>query len=247
MADLALGGVPLWTVLLIGAIVLVGGFVQATVGLGLGMLGAPLIALIEPRLVPSMLLLLAIPVSGAVLLAERRHIDWRVVGWALPARVPGTFLGAWLVTVFSNRGLAVVISVVVLLGVLLALRTVALPQTPATLVGAGLASATAGTAAAIGGPPMAIVMAHRPAAETRATLSLFFTAGSLLSVVVLAAQGAIPQAALLLAAAYLPLLVIAFPLGSWAIRVIPREAFRRGVLALCAVSAGLLLVKAMLG
>lgn len=247
MADVALAGIPLWTVVLIGLIVLAGGFVQATVGLGLGMLGAPLIALIEPRLVPTMLLMLAIPVSAAVLVAERRHIDWRVVGWALPARVPGTFLGVWLVTVFSDRGLAVVIAVVVLVGVLLASRTVALPQTPAALVGAGFASATAGTAAAIGGPPMAIVMAHRPASETRATLSLFFVAGSLLSVVVFAAQDAIPRASFLLGLAYLPLLAIAFPLGTWASRSLPREAFRRGVLLLCALSACLLLVKSVLG
>lgn len=242
-----IGGVPLWAFLLIGLIVLAGAFVQATIGLGLGMLGAPLIALVEPGLVPTMLLLLAIPISAAVLATEWQHISWRVVGWALPARVPGTFIGVWLATAFSTRALGIVVSLVVLVAVWLTVRSVAVSQSPATLMGAGLAAGTIGTAAAIGGPPMAIVMAHRPSREVRGTLSLFFVVGSILSVAWFAVQGALPRSSLVLAAAYLPLIGLAFLLGTWAHRRIPREAFRRVVLAVSAVSAVALLLRSVLG
>ena len=240
-------GVPVWAVVVIGLIVLVGSFVQATIGLGLGMLGAPLIVLIEPSLVPTMLLLLAIPVSTGVMVVEWRHVDWRAVAWALPPRIPGTVLGVWLATAFSHRVLGVVVAVLVLAAVWFTLHTVQVPQTPATLAGAGLLAGTSGTAAAIGGPPIAIVMSGRPQREARGTMSVFFVAGSMLSVLWFWIQGELPASSVLLGAAYLPLVGIAFLAGSLAVRRIPREAFRRAVLGLCAVSATALLLKSMVG
>ena len=242
-----IGDVPTWTVVVIALIVTAGAFVQATIGLGLGLLGAPLIALLEPSLVPTLLLLLAIPVSSGVLWVERHHISWRVIRWALPSRIPGTVLGVWLATAFDARVLGILVSVMVLVGVWLAFHAVEVRQTRLTLMGAGLAAGTAGTAAAIGGPPMAIVMAHRPPREVRGTLSFFFVVGSVMSVLLFWAQGALPRSSVLLSAAYLPLIGLSFWAGHRAHTRIPREAFRRAVLALCAASATVLLVKSVLG
>lgn len=242
-----MAGVPLWAVVVIAVIVAVGCFVQGTVGLGLGLLGAPLIALIEPSLVPTLLLLLAIPVAAGVLWVERHHISWRVIAWALPARIPGIFLGVWLATAFDERVLGVVVGLMVLIAVGLSFHTVVVRQTPLTLVGAGFAAGTAGTAAAIGGPPIAIVMAHRPPREVRGTLSLFFVVGSVMSVALFWQQDALPRASVVLAVAYLPLVALAMGASHRAHQRVPREAFRRIVLVLCAASATVLLVKSLLG
>ena len=242
-----IAGVPLWAVLVIAAVVAVGAFVQATLGLGLGLLGAPLIALIEPALVPTLLLLLAVPVSCVVLWIERHHVSWRVIRWALPSRIPGTVLGVWLATTFDDRALGVVVAVMVLLAVWLSFHAIEVPQTPTMLVGAGLAAGTAGTATAIGGPPMAIVMAHRPPREVRGTLSFFFVVGSVFSVLLFQAQGELPEASVALAVGYLPILAVMSWAGHRAHRRLPRETFRRVVLALCAASATVLLVKSLLG
>lgn len=240
-------GVPIWTIAVIGLIVLAGAFVQATIGLGLGLLGAPLIALLEPQLVPTLLLLLSVPISTAVLVVERHHIDWRVLAWALPARVPGTLLGVWLVSAIAGRWLGVAVAVMVLVAVALAVHTVEVRQTPATLVGAGFVAGTAGTAVAIGGPPIAIVLAHRPPRVVRGTLSFFFVVGSVMSLAWFAVAGELPRSSVVLAVAYLPLLAVAIPLGAMAHHRLPRERFRRGVLALCALSAVVLLARSLLG
>ena len=81
----------------------VGAFVQSVVGLGLGLLVAPVVALVAPSLVPALPLWLALMISGSMLLGERRHVDWRALAWALPARVPGTVVGAWLVVHVQRR------------------------------------------------------------------------------------------------------------------------------------------------
>lgn len=242
-----IAGIPLWAVVLIGLVVLVGGFVQSTVGLGLGMLGSPLIALIEPALVPTMILLLAVVNSLGVAAVDRHHIDWRVIGWMLPARIPGTFLGVWLVTAFSHRVLGIVVAMFVLLAVLLAVRTVSLRETPLTLVGVGLVAGTSGTAVAIGGPPVALVLAQREPRVARGTMSFFFVVGSLLSVVWFAAVGELPLTSLVLAGIYLPLILLALWLGHHAHMRLPREAFRNLVLVLCAVAAVVLLVRSLAG
>jgi uncharacterized membrane protein YfcA len=94
---------------------------------------------------------------------------------------------------------------------------------------------------------MAIVMAHRPPREVRGTLSLFFVVGSVMSAAWFAVQGELPTSSWALALVYLPLVAVAFPLGTWANHRLPRERFRRGVLALCALSAVVLLGRSLVG
>lgn len=242
-----IAGVPGATVVVIGAIVLLAAFVQSSVGLGLGMVGMPLVALVEPTLVPTLLLLLMIPVALGVWLPERRHVNWRVLAWSLPPRIPGTILGVWLVATFSNRVLGIGIGLVVLVAVWLALRAVEVPLTPTHLVAAGLAAGVTGTAAAIDGPPLAVVVAHRPPQEVRATMAVFFVLGAGFSVAGFWVQDALPWSSVVLSAVLLPVVLVAVPLGGWASRRVPRETFRRGVLVICASSAVVLLGKSLLG
>lgn len=242
-----IAGISIEAFVLIGLIVAIGCFIQATIGLGLGLFGAPLIALIEPQLVPTMLLLLAIVVSTGVLLTEFRHINWRVIAWSLPARLPGTYLGVWLTTSFSHRVLGIAVGVMVLAAVWLSIRTVTVRPTPLTLVGAGLLAGTAGTAVAVGGPPMAIVLADQPPRAVRGTLSFFFVVGSIMSAAWFAVSGELPRESWELGLAYLPLVGTALLVGSWAHRRVPREGFRRLVLLLCAASSVVLIVKSLLG
>lgn len=242
-----IAGISLEAVVLVGLIVLVGSFVQGTIGLGLGMVGAPLIAIVEPVLVPTLILVLTVPMSSAVAYMDRHHIDWRVIAWMLPARIPGTFLGVWLVTSFSHRVLGVVVAVLVLLAVVLTVRTVTVRPSPLTLAGAGLAAGTSGTAAAIGGPPVALVLADRQPRVARGTMSFFFVAGSLLSVLWFAAVGELPLASLVLGALYFPLIPLSVWLGHHAHVRLPRETFRNAVLVLCTLSAVVLLIRSLVG
>jgi uncharacterized membrane protein YfcA len=235
-----------WAALaLIALVVFVGVFVQSAVGVGSGMVGTPVIALFEPALVPTLLLVVTIQISVGVLLSEHRHINWRALGWSLPPRIPGTVLGVWLVTTLSASALGAGIAGVVLMAVWVAWRALELPQMPVTLASAGFASGVTGTAAAIDGPPMVILMAHRPAGEVRATMSLFFVVGAVLSLAGFAWHGALPTASLWIGAACLPLVALAVPLGGRAARSLPRETFRRAVLGVCALSAIILLVKSV--
>lgn len=238
-------GLSLWVCALLFAIAMLGSLVQGLVGLGLGLLAAPVMTLAAPELMPVTPLVLAAVLPFATLVQEARDVDWGGVGWALGGRVPGTILGAALVVAADERLLGVLVGALVLLSVLLTWRTVRVPINRATLVVAGAVSGVTGTATSIGGPPLALLYQHRPPAQIRATLAVLFVAGASGSLVALGVAGEVHRHDLAVAALLLPSLV----LGALLARVVrPRvrpELVRAGVLWACAASAVALLVKSL--
>ena len=238
-------GVPWDVVALIGAVTCVGAFVQSVVGLGLGLLVAPVVAMVEPGLVPALPLWLALMISGSMLLGERRHVDWGALAWALPARVPGTVVGAWLVVTFSDQAIAVAIGVMVLVAVVVTLGAVHVPVNPASLTAAGVVAGVSGTATSIGGPPIALLFQRREPEVVRSTLSVFFFLGVVVSLVGLAWSGSLTEASWHLGLLLAPLVALGAFAGSAARDRVPRDRFRVGVLLVCAASALALLVQAL--
>ena len=216
---------------------------QSSIGFGLGLLAAPVIALVDPTLLPGTLVLLATGVTVLGALRERADIDFRGTGWALIGRLPGTALGALLVVALPTRALALVLAVTVLVGVLLSVRGWRPAPTRGALVLAGAASGVMGTATSIGGPPMALVWQDVSGARLRGTMSAFFLVGSVASLivlVVLVAVGAIDGRTLRAAGVLVPAMLLGYVLSRFANRHLDVRRLR-GV-ALVASTLGALLV-----
>ena len=236
-----------WDIVLLLAVVsLVGAMVQSVVGLGLGLLAAPVIALVAPSLAPALPLWLALMISGAMVLGERHHVEWRALAWALPARVPGTVVGAWLVAHVSEATISVAIGLVVLVAVGLTLHTAHIPLNRGTLVAAGVLAGVSGTATSIGGPPIALLYQRQAPEVVRSTLSVFFFVGVLISLTGLRLSGGLPAESGHVALVLCPAVLGGMVLGSLLRDRVPREQFRLVMLGLCAVSALALLVRAVL-
>ena len=192
---------------IIAIAVLIASCLQASIGFGMGMLAAPVVALIDPSLIPGTLIMLAAAVTLAVTVRERDDIDMSGTGWALVGRVPGTIAGGLLLTVIPETALALLIAAVVLFGV--ALTSVGWVPVPRrrNLVLAGATSGVLGTATSIGGPPMALVWQRSSGAQLRGTMSGFFLVGSVMSIGVLAATGAIHPDTFRMCALLLPAII----------------------------------------
>ncbi|MFE4227041.1 sulfite exporter TauE/SafE family protein [Arthrobacter sp. NPDC056886] len=184
---------------LIAGVVFLAACLQASTGFGMGMLGAPVVAMVDPALLPATLILLALLVTVLVTVRERQHLDLRGTGWALVGRVPGSFLGAWLVALLSKEGLAWVVVIVVVTGLVLAIRGWAPEPVRVNLIAAGAASGIMGTATSIGGPPMALVWQGHQGSRLRGTMSAFFMVGSAISLMALGVAGAVTGQILTLA------------------------------------------------
>lgn len=226
---------------------ILGATVQGLVGLGLNLVSAPVVTMLDPSLMPEVLLVLAVLLPFLTLIRSHDEIDWRGLGWVLAARVPGSALGVALLAVFADRYLGVAVAVMVLLAVALTVRAVEVPVNPATLALAGLFSGVSGTTTSIGGPPVAILYQHRSAAQIRSTLAVLFTVGASMSLAGIWLGGHFEARLLLLALLLSPCLVV----GAWAgerLRgVFPEHRIRYAVLAVCATAAIILLLRSLIG
>src|SRR5215471_11564208 len=161
-----------------GLFVALGGFVQSGVGLGLGLVAAPVVTLLDPALMPGSMLVAGASLPVLILAREALHADWPGVSWALTGRVAGTLGGIWVLAVVSLRALGIVVGGMVLAVVVLSVRSAAVPRNRATLLTAGVISGVTGTATSIGGPPVALLYQTESGPRVRATLSVFFTVGN---------------------------------------------------------------------
>lgn len=223
-----------------------GGFVQGVIGFGMGVLAVPILALVDPSLVPVATLLAGAGLPVMTLLQEHQHLDKKALGWVLLGQTPTTALGVLLVALLPLNGLKAVIAVLVLMMVLLTVVRVRVPLTPVTLTGAGAISGVSGTAAGIGGPPIAIVMANMSPAAVRATLAATFLVGTAVSLGGLAMGGVVEGRALLIGIVMLPATLFGMAASRRARNHLTPKGFRIGMLSLSTVSATILLVDALL-
>ncbi len=224
------------------AAVLLGSCAQGSFGFGLGLMAAPVLALVDERLVPGPLLLVACTLTALVALRERGNLDWRGIRWAVAGRVPGSVLGAMAVVALPERGLIVLFAVLVLSGVALSIAGWVVEPTAGALFSAGAASGFMGSVTSIGGPPMALVYQRRSGRELRSSLALFFLFGSLLSIGLLAGAGEIDTADLGRAAWLIPPMLAGYLLSRWVAAWLDRGRVRAGILLFSAAASVVLLV-----
>ena len=197
----------------VAAAILFASALQASIGFGMGMFAAPIVAMIEPAMIPGTLIMVATLVTLMVVVREREAIDLSGTGWALTGRVPGTVAGALLLAALPHQALVIVLAAVVLGGVVLTSSGWVPAARRRNVVLAGAASGLLGTATSIGGPPMALVWQRNTGAVLRSTMSSFFLVGSVISLIVLAFTGAVDGRTLKTFALLIPAAVLGYLLS----------------------------------
>lgn len=177
------------TYLICFAAVLLGTSVQGTVGFGFALVSAPIVSAVFPDFVPGGIITLGLLLSSTIMIRDRIGLRLHDVPWAAMGLVPGSILGAWIVTVIPRQYLVVAVALGVILAVALSVTRLNLHPNRHTLVLAGLASGTFGTATSIGGPPLVIVYQHEEGPALRSTLATLFLLTGLLAVTTLSIAG----------------------------------------------------------
>lgn len=170
-------------------IVLFASLVQAWLGIGFALLGAPLLYLLDPGYVPGPVLLLGFALACCMALGNRRGLAWRRPLPAILARLPGAWCGGLLIGLLPGPWLGLLLGACVLLATLFSYRWLALPCTPRNLAVAGFCSGLLGTATSVGGPPMALVYQLRERLDGRDELATFFLLSTPVSLLFLLYQG----------------------------------------------------------
>ena len=184
-----------------------GATIQGAIGFGMNLVTVPALALVLPESLPVTVIVLGLPVSLAMFSHEHRAMDREGLAWILAGRVPGTVFGAWVVTTVSATTLQGLAGAVVLVLVVASLVMPPWPIRRGTQLVAGTVSGVTGTAAGIGGPPLALLYQRGSGARMRSTLAASFLFGTILSLAVLAFAGEVAGRQVLLGAGLAPLVV----------------------------------------
>ncbi|ADB32810.1 protein of unknown function DUF81 [Kribbella flavida DSM 17836] len=234
-------------ILLLGGLaVIVAALVQGTLGLGLSLVAAPVVALLDPSLMPGGMLVLGMVMPALTLAHEWRHIAWDQAGWLTGARVVTTPLGVLVLGWVPARAIGAVVGGVVLAAVALTAWRLEVRASRRNLVLAGAVAGVSGTAASIGGPPAAVVLQHEHGSRLRATLAAFFLIGSIVSLLALAVGGRLTSHQLAYGATWIPALAIGFGLAVPLQKRLKGPRLRQAVLLLAGLSSVVVILRAAL-
>jgi uncharacterized membrane protein YfcA len=220
-----------------GIVVFLGAVLQGSIGFGLGLMAAPLLVLIDPRLVPAPLLLASGVLTVLLTHRDRHAIITGDLKWSLGGRILGTLPALGVLTAVPGDRLGIAFGVLVLLGVGLSFSTWRFRPSPRVLLGAGALSGFMATIAAIGGPPMALVYQHESGPRIRGTLSAYFVVGVTISLIGLAWVGRFGRGEAVLAAVLLPAILAGYWVSRHTARQLDRGSLRPVILAVSAASA----------
>ncbi len=225
---------------------MISSMVQTAIGFGLALVAVPFLILIDPQMVPAPIVMIAFVQLLLSAWVHRADIQWRPIAIATLARIPGTALAVWLMSVTDIEGIKILIACSVFAAVAISLLNIqAEPNTKNHII-AGFFSGLGGTATAIGGPPMALLYQHQQGDFVRANLSSFFAIGSLISLAGMAMGGFVTSQSWIYFLYFLPATLIGVWLGMKVKHLLKPALMRPAILILCSGSAAVLLLQTLL-
>jgi uncharacterized membrane protein YfcA len=228
-------------------VVVVAAALQGSIGFGLAVLSVPILTVVNPVFTPIPTLILSLLVGVGTLLRERGDLDLDGLGWVITGRVPGAVLGAWVLSIATERTLGIVIGVIVLLAVGVLGSGISVKLSRTSRVIAGTISGFSGTSAGIGGPPIALLYGRQSGPVVRSTLGAIFTIGITVNLVILTALGVLTETDIGVAVLLTPAVAVGFLISGRLRPHVDGERVRTGILIVSSIAALSLLVRSLIG
>jgi hypothetical protein len=193
--------------------------------------------LLDPGLVPGPSLLAVFGINVAMAVRDRRSVSFDLIGVALLGRAVGTVLALAALAVLDERGLSIVVAVVVLGAVAIAASGVSANRSTGNLLAAGSVSGVGATTAGIGGPPVALLFRDAPGDEVRGSLGAFFVVGNTLSLAALSIGGLLGAEEVRLGLLLAPAAMAGFACTRWTVPLADRGFVGPAILVLSSLAA----------
>ena len=223
---------------------------QAISGFGFSLIAVPLVALLAgPKAAVVGTAIIGPVLTWGIMLRERGNVRWATVVVVALAAFAGMPIGLYILSTIDDRGLLVMIGLVVLLIAIALWRGLSVPSERGTQVAAGALSGALATSTGTNGPPLVIAFhaADMSPGEFRGTLSASFAVQGLVALGGFWLTGHLTVDAGRVAAAALPGLALGWLVGERVFARIPADRFRNVVLLMLAASGAALLIGALTG
>ena len=225
--------------------VMLGAILQASTGLGAGLIIVPLLALVSLIFVPGPLVLASMALSGLMAYQGRREIDGRGLPMLLVFLSIGVALGALSIAAIPPQRAGIAFGLLVLIAVAVSAAMPRLERTVPVAAGAGMMSGFMGAISGIGAPILALIYQHEQPRVLRATLGFIFFVSSIAILVCLHFAGRFGWHETWLGLWLVPGYVLGFLVAPPIARVLDRGNSRRAVLVISTLSALVLIARSI--
>ena len=239
--------VPLHLFLLVCVFVAAACMTQAAIGFGGNLIAMPLVALVEPSLVPGAVLVAVTAQNVLMMVRDRDAVQVKSVASALAGRVAGTLVAIVVLRHISDDGLQLAVAITVLILVALTAVDAAPRRTHMTMVGAGTISGFFAATAGIGGPPVALMFHKDPGPNIRGSMGGFFVVGTTITLIGLAIADRLGSYELRWGLALVPAAVIGFLASGPLLPLVDRGYTRPTILVVSTLAAVGIVVRLFLG
>lgn len=225
---------------------LLGGVAQSTAGFGAAFVTVPALAVVAPELLPGAMLVAALPLSTVMAVLGWERLDRPAAARLMLGRLPGIAVGTVIVAIADVRWVTAIVAVALLTAVAAAATGWQVAVTPRRELAAGVVSGVTGTAAALGGPPIALLYRGRDPDVLRPTLGLVWAVGIVVALPGLWATGSFDGAQARVGIVLGGLLLVGLALSRATVRRLSAATVRTFVLVWAGVGGFAALVRVLL-
>ena len=215
--------------------------VHGVIGFGFNFIGAPLLILFYPQLVPAPIIINSVVLVCLVGWDNRKNIAYSSLGWAVGACSLGAIAAGFAIAQASQRTYDALFGSMLLLAVLVSLVGWTPKITAKNSIVAGGISGFIGTITSIGGPPIALLYQRMPGSTLRGTMSAYFLLTSPFVLLALYGAGRLGLAEIKLSLILLPGVVFGFACSKYLARFLNQQATRTIVLTVSTLGGIILL------
>ena len=186
---------------------------QSLSSLGIGVIAAPILVMIDPAYISAPILMLGLVLSLLNTVRYRQKLRFGNIRIALLGRFIGSLSAIVLLSLLPPIFFTLCFTILIILSVFLTYSHFQVNYSSRNLFIGGFFSGLAGTSTSIGGPPIALVYQNSDPNFARAELSLFFLVATLISLALLFISGNFSYYQLQLTMPLLPAIFIGFGLS----------------------------------
>lgn len=220
-----------------------GATIQGSVGIGLGFVAVPLLALINPEFVPGPLLLAALVLTLSIALRDHQAIEFNGIWWVVIGRIIGTSVAVVLIGLMPAERLSIIFGIMIILAVFISIAGFRLKINRKNLLSTGTLSGLMGTTAAIGGVAIALIYQDFDGPRLRGTLSGIFVLGTIVSILGLVIVGKFGWHEVQLSAILVPGVITGFLVSFYTTKILDKGLVRPIVLVIASAAAVVVILK----
>jgi uncharacterized membrane protein YfcA len=225
--------------------VLLGAILQASTGLGAGLIIVPLLALISLQLIPGPIVLASIALSGIMAVRGRREIQTNGLALLSFFLCAGVVIGALSISAIPLQRAGIAFGALVLIAVAVSVAMPDMQRSAPVVAAGGMFAGFMAAISGIGAPVLALLYQNESPNVLRATLGMVFTISSVAILVCLHFVGRFGTHEAWLGLWLMPGYIAGFLVAPPIARRLDRGNSRRAVLVISTLSALMLIARSL--